>query len=148
MTFPADELTRLRAETPGCAERIHLNNAGAGLMPAPVLSAITEHLELEARIGGYEAADVRASAVEDTYRAVAALLDCAPRNVAMVENATVGFQQALLLVGVHRPNTHAVGNRQLWHWHVGGQEHVLDGAHGLEAGRPHGWLGPCGARRP
>src|SRR5262245_1277767 len=57
-----DELERLRAETPGCAHRIHLNNAGAALMPAPVLAAMVGHLELEAEIGGYEAADARAGA--------------------------------------------------------------------------------------
>ncbi len=102
MPFSADELTRLRADTPGCAERIHLNNAGAGLMPAPVLRVVTEHLELESRIGGYEAADARAAAIEDAYAAVATLLGCAPRNVAMVENATVAFQQALSAIPFER----------------------------------------------
>ncbi len=102
MPFSPDELNRLRAETPGCGERIHLNNASAGLMPAPVLRAITEHLELESRIGGYEAADARATAIEETYAAVATLLGCAPRNVALVENATVAFQQALSSIPFQR----------------------------------------------
>ncbi len=31
------DLVRLRAETLGTAHRIHLDNAGAGLMPRPVL---------------------------------------------------------------------------------------------------------------
>jgi selenocysteine lyase/cysteine desulfurase len=64
-------------------------------MPAPVLLAMTEHLELESRIGGYEAGDARAAAVEDAYAAVAELLQCRPRNIALVENATVAYQQAL-----------------------------------------------------
>ncbi len=59
------DLAALRADTPGCRERAHLNNAGAGLMPTPVLAEIQEHLELESRIGGYEAADARAIQVED-----------------------------------------------------------------------------------
>lgn len=95
MSFSSDELTRLRAETPGCAERIHLNNAGAGLMPTPVLRAMTGHLELEARIGGYEAGDAQAGAVQASYEAVARLLACTAANIAFVENATVAFQQAL-----------------------------------------------------
>jgi len=102
MPFSAEELTRLRAETPGCVERVHLNNAGAGLMPAPVLRAITGHLELESRIGGYEAADAREAGIEDAYAPVASLLGCAPRNVAMVENATVAFQQALSAIPFER----------------------------------------------
>ncbi len=100
--FSAAELDRLRAETPGCAGRIHLNNAGASLMPAPVLRAITEHLDLESRSGGYEAADARTDAVADAYAAVAGLLGCAPRNVAMAENATAAFQQALSAIPFQR----------------------------------------------
>src|SRR5207245_11350701 len=51
-------LRRWRADTPGPAGgRIHLNNAGASLMPRPVLETVTSHLQLEAEIGGYEAAE-------------------------------------------------------------------------------------------
>src|SRR2546423_12501762 len=46
-----------RRDTPGCRGRIHLNNAGAALMPQPVIDALTRHLEREAEIGGYEAAE-------------------------------------------------------------------------------------------
>ena len=34
------DLDRLRADTPGSAHRVHLNNAGAALMPQPVLDAM------------------------------------------------------------------------------------------------------------
>lgn len=90
-----DDLRRWRDETPGCARRNHLNNAGAALMPARVLDATTAHLRLEAEIGGYEAADARAAAVEGGYAELALLLGAAPRNVAVVANATAGFVQAL-----------------------------------------------------
>lgn len=91
----AAEIARWRADTPGCAHRIHLNNAGAGLMPRPVLDALTAHLAREASIGGYEAADEASDRIRDSYRAVADLIGTAPRNVAVVENATVAFAQAL-----------------------------------------------------
>ena len=84
----------LRAETPGCSNVTHLNNAGAGLMPAPVLRAITEHLQLEADIGGYEAADRRADDLESAYDALAAFLNCARDEVAFIENATRAWDMA------------------------------------------------------
>jgi selenocysteine lyase/cysteine desulfurase len=64
-------------------------------MPAPVLAAIRAHLELEAHMGGYEAADRVAGEVAAVYDAVAQLLDTTPGNVAITENATASFQQAL-----------------------------------------------------
>jgi selenocysteine lyase/cysteine desulfurase len=88
-------LERWRAETPGAADCVHLNNAGAGLMPRPVLEAITGHLEREAHTGGYEAAEDAAEAVAASYAAVAELAGARPRNIALVENATVAFSQAL-----------------------------------------------------
>jgi hypothetical protein len=46
------DVARARRETPGCESVVHLNNAGASLMPDVVLGTVIEHLELEARIGG------------------------------------------------------------------------------------------------
>jgi cysteine desulfurase / selenocysteine lyase len=91
MTF---DLERARAETPGCRHVLHLNNAGAGLMPRPVLDAVTAHLEREARIGGYEAADVAHDAVERVYDAAAALIGCQRDEIAIVENATRAWDMA------------------------------------------------------
>jgi len=89
------DLRQLREDTPGCSGRIHLNNAGASLMPAPVLGAIRDHLDLEGRIGGYEAAAEAARDIEEAYRDVAKLLGTEARNVAFTEHATASFVQAL-----------------------------------------------------
>jgi selenocysteine lyase/cysteine desulfurase len=89
------ELKTWRDDTPGTAHRIHLNNAGAGLMPTAVLSAMTSHLEREAVLGGYESEDEAAPRIKEAYEAVAALLKARSLNVAVVENATVAFFQAL-----------------------------------------------------
>ena len=88
-------LKQWRRDTPGCRKRVHLNNAGASLMPAPVLDALVGHLEREAALGGYEAADAAAEQVAATYASVAELIGARPRNVAVVENATVAFALAL-----------------------------------------------------
>ena len=49
-------IEKLRRDTPGLLNVAHFNNAGAALMPTPVLNAQIDHLKLEAAIGGYEAA--------------------------------------------------------------------------------------------
>ena len=89
------DIHALRADTPGTEHRVHLNNAGAGLMPRPVIAAIHEHVDLEARIGGYEAADAERERIRGAYAAVGALIGAAPHNIAVQENATVAFNTAL-----------------------------------------------------
>ena len=89
------EIDRLRSETPGCAKRVHLNNAGAALMPMPVIEAINAHIELESEIGGYEAQDMRRHAISGAYQSLANLLGTKPDNIAFTENATASFTQAL-----------------------------------------------------
>src|SRR5207253_1164419 len=72
--------------------------AGASLMPQPVVDALVGHLQLEARIGGYEAADQAAAEAEHTYDALARLLNCRRDEVAVVENATRAWDMAFYSV--------------------------------------------------
>lgn len=88
------DVARVRRETPGCNEVIHFNNAGAALMPRPVIDATISHLELESRIGGYEAADAAAERIEGAYMSVARLIGAQPDEIAIVENATRAWDMA------------------------------------------------------
>ena len=88
------ELAGLRADTPGVTHRVHLNNAGAALMPRPVFEAVQAHLTLEYEIGGYEAAAQEAERCQNVYASVARLIGAAPQEIALVENATVAWQMA------------------------------------------------------
>ena len=64
-------------------------------MPQPVIDAIVGYVTREAQIGGYEAAEESAGKVRETYELVARLVSAPARNIALVENATVAFSQAL-----------------------------------------------------
>src|SRR3954452_16666061 len=88
------DLKRLRADTPGCAKVAHFNNAGSSLPPKPVLKAVVDHLKLEARIGGYEAAAKADDRLEAVYASVARLINARPDEIALVENATRGWDMA------------------------------------------------------
>lgn len=88
------DIPALRAETPGVGKVVHLNNAGAALMPRVVLETQLAHLRREAEIGGYEAKDEAAARIEAVYRSIARLLNCAPDEIALMENATVAWQAA------------------------------------------------------
>lgn len=90
-----EALVRWRSDTPGCGIRVHLNNAGASLMPAVVKDAITAHLGREAIEGGYEAFDAQAPALAAAYTAVADVIGVAARNIAVVRSATDAFALAL-----------------------------------------------------
>lgn len=81
-------MERARLETPGTAHKLHFNNAGASLMPQPVLDALISHLNLEATMGGYESAEHEKSRIERVYDAIADLLNCSNSGIAIVENAT------------------------------------------------------------
>jgi selenocysteine lyase/cysteine desulfurase len=84
-----------RDDTPGCANQIHFNNAGAGLMPRAVLDVMVAHLNREMNLGGYESAEDAEESVAAAYGSVAKVLGARPHNIAVVENSTVAFFQAL-----------------------------------------------------
>jgi selenocysteine lyase/cysteine desulfurase len=90
----AFDVERARADTPGCHEVVHLNNAGSSLPPRPVLDAQIEWLQQEAVTGGYELATRRVSDRHRVYRRVAALVGARPEEIALVENATFAWHQA------------------------------------------------------
>jgi len=97
-----DQIQRYRLETPGTQHHIHLNNAGAALMPEAVMEAIKRHLELESDHGGYEAAAMAKSRIQGFYQSLAKLLKCEPRNIAFATNATDAYSRALSAIPFER----------------------------------------------
>ena len=92
------DLALARRDTPGCENVLHFNNAGASLMPQPVLDAVVNHLQLEASIGGYEAKNRQLEAVEHVYDAAARLVSCTSDEIAFIENATRAWDMAFYAI--------------------------------------------------
>lgn len=88
------DLARVRADTPGLDERIQLLACGSAIMPTPVFDAVHEHLQLERRLGGYEAHAARATELDAVYDGIAQLVNARPCEIALVENATAAWCQA------------------------------------------------------
>jgi len=83
-----------RSLTPGCDHVLHFNSCGSSLMPTPVVEAVKAHLDLEARMGGYEAAAEAMPKWERAYDAIATMLNCKRDEVAITENASRAWDLA------------------------------------------------------
>jgi selenocysteine lyase/cysteine desulfurase len=88
------DIDALRALTPGCTSRLHLNNAGAALLAQPTLDAMIGHLRREAELGGYEAATAATDDIAAVYAALAELVGGRPDEVALFDNATHAWNAA------------------------------------------------------
>jgi cysteine desulfurase / selenocysteine lyase len=79
--------------TAGREDRIiHFNHAGASPCTKSTLDRITQHLELERRVGGYAAAEIVADELTQVYNRVARLIEASSSSeIALVESATVAL---------------------------------------------------------
>jgi len=89
---------KIYADTPGKKNVIHFNNAGASLMTQVVLDTQKDYLDLEASIGGYEALAKSQEKIENVYKSVAKLINANADEIAIVENATVGWAMAFYAI--------------------------------------------------
>ncbi|MBO0794279.1 MAG: aminotransferase class V-fold PLP-dependent enzyme [Ktedonobacteraceae bacterium] len=93
---------KARQETPGCTNVLHFNNAGSSLPSQPVLDTTIAYLQLEAQIGGYEAAERSHEQIEHTYDAAAQLVSCTRDEIALIENATRAWDMAFYSIPFKR----------------------------------------------
>lgn len=78
---------------------MHLNNAGAALPTRAVLDTVIDHLELEARVGGYMAGDLVAERSRAVYASIASLVGASPDEIALFENATRAWDTVAYSLG-------------------------------------------------
>ena len=88
------DVAAVRADTPGCVDLVHLNNAGASLPPRQVLDAQIGWLELESLTGGYELAAERRAQIDGVYESIGRLLGCDATEIALMANATDAWNAA------------------------------------------------------
>ncbi|GAB4411110.1 MAG: aminotransferase class V-fold PLP-dependent enzyme [Bacteroidia bacterium] len=93
--FAPEELVRLRADTPGTARVVHLNNAGSALPPQQVVDTVAAYLTEEALLGGYELMQARQVALDGVRDAVAGLIGAQGGDeIALLESATMAWYMA------------------------------------------------------
>jgi selenocysteine lyase/cysteine desulfurase len=82
------DVAAVRADTPGAETVVHFNNAGASLMPRPVLDTVTGYLAEESVRGGYETAEAHDDDLAAVYEALGTLVGAGPDEIALFESAT------------------------------------------------------------
>ena len=88
------DVDRLRGDTPGTRRVAHFNNAGAALMPLPVIDAMNAYLDHEVHRGGYETRDAFSDDIEAVYSVVAELIGGRATEISLADNATRAWDMA------------------------------------------------------
>lgn len=88
------QIQQLRAETSGTQHKIHFNNAGSSLPPGAVVDAVVNFLREEAIQGGYEIEYAYREQLDNTYTLIAQLINADKDEIALVENASMGWGTA------------------------------------------------------
>ncbi len=109
------DVAAARAATPGCRDTIHFNNAGSALPTETVLQTQIEYLELEARIGGYEAHAHEQARIDAIRPSIARLIGADPSGdeIALAVNNTAAFDLFLYSWAVSPDHAPTAGDRIL-----------------------------------
>ncbi|HEX4585467.1 MAG TPA: aminotransferase class V-fold PLP-dependent enzyme [Burkholderiaceae bacterium] len=113
-TLTAERVAALRADTPGCEHRLHLNTAGAGLPSRRVLAATTDHLMKEALEGPVEAAIAAQARLDETRNLAAALINARPADVAWASSCSHAWGVAFAALPPLRPGQRMLVSRHEW----------------------------------
>ncbi len=95
------DVASLRADTPGTQNVIHLDNAGASLMPQPVIDAMSRYIDHEIGYGGDETHRAFASEIDGVYGTLADLIGARAREVALSDSATRAWDMVFYSMPLH-----------------------------------------------
>jgi len=89
------DIKKVRADTPGCSNKIFLNSAGASLMTEGVCQIMHSYLEKEMMLGGYQTVPFYQNEIKEFYHQASFLLHTKPTNIAFTFNATDAYSKAV-----------------------------------------------------
>lgn len=104
----------LRSQTPGWNEGVHLNPAGASLMPASALHAIQQHLALESELGPMEAAVRVRDRLGVVRQRAAQLLNAQVDEIALMTSGSAAFGAFFSSLPPLRTGDRILVGRQEW----------------------------------
>lgn len=108
------ELERLRADTPGWSDSLHLNHAGASPLSAASIAAIQAHLALESRLGPMDAAQAVAPRIQQLREDAARLLNADTDEVALLGSGSAAFGAVWASLPPLRAGDRILVARQEW----------------------------------
>ncbi|WP_169564341.1 aminotransferase class V-fold PLP-dependent enzyme [Microbacterium indicum] len=92
---PAVDVAAERKRTRGAGVSHHLNAAGSALPTSTVVDTVVEHLKLEERVGGYEAAARVTDRLERVYASAATLVGGDAGEISLFDSASSGLRAYL-----------------------------------------------------
>lgn len=95
MPFSQEELTELRAHTPGIPSMMLFNSAGSSLPPQSVLDIVTDFMIDEGRQGGYEIMMDQAERLQKVYGYLAEMIGADASEIAFCASSTDATYRAL-----------------------------------------------------
>lgn len=88
------DLQKLRNETPGCKNVAYFNNAGSALTTQHVLTKVTDYIEQESLVGGYQTAKEHQLEIDSFYEKAANLIGATSADeIGFCTSATDGWQR-------------------------------------------------------
>ncbi|MGN7743097.1 aminotransferase class V-fold PLP-dependent enzyme [Pseudomonas sp. 22526] len=113
-TLSPEHIRQLRAATPGCAQVIHFNHAGASLPSQASLDAMLEQLHREATEGPMEAASQGALLQERARQAAARLLNTSSSAIAFASSGSAAWGMAFNALGPWQAGDRILVGRHEW----------------------------------
>jgi len=108
------DVERLRQATPGVAQIVHFNHAGASLPSGATVRAVVDHLHREAAMGPMEAAGAAQDILDAARRRAARLIGARPGEIAFASGCSDAWGRAFAALGPWGPDDRILVGRHEW----------------------------------